>query len=193
MNALIRIAAATTLACACGGAPQQPAPTPAVASPAPVAPATSERTSTSAGTGPADRDQDTGTREEPPVQGGVLGGVANDAPPPPPPPPRKPFIVPKVALEQQRLAGVKRIIPDEAVKTAMSRAGQRRLVSTFKMCLSDAGIVESVEVLKSSGHQAYDRQVRSTILGTWRYRPFVVNGVEVPVCTSVTFIFNHSP
>jgi hypothetical protein len=27
---------------------------------------------------------------------------------------------------------------------------------------------------------------------TWRYRPFMVNGRRVPVCTSVTFIYRQS-
>lgn len=114
------------------------------------------------------------------------------APPPPPPPPKKeePKIVPQVALEQQRISGEKNITPDDGTKLAIKRDGKTRIVSTVKMCLSGGGKVNRVQMLKSSGYPSYDSKIKSTMRG-WKYRPFKVNGKAVPVCTSVTFIYNQ--
>ena len=114
---------------------------------------------------------------------------------PPPPPPKvekaeEPQIVPQVALEQQRLSGEKNIKPDDQTKLAIKRDGKTRVVTTVKMCLSGGGTVNKVQMLKSSGYPAYDSQIKSTMRG-WKYRPFMVNGRAVPVCTSVTFIYNQ--
>ena len=46
-------------------------------------------------------------------------------------------------------------------------------------------------MLKSTGFSAYDQTIQSTIRGTWRYRPFLVNGKAAPVCTAVTFIYSQ--
>ncbi|HUH04382.1 MAG TPA: TonB family protein [Kofleriaceae bacterium] len=113
----------------------------------------------------------------------------------PPPPPVKvekeePQIVPQVALEAQRLSGDKNILPDDTTKLAIKRDGKTRIVTTVKMCLSAGGTVQRVEMLKSSEYPAYDAAIKST-MRTWRYSPFKVNGKAVPVCTSVTFIYNQ--
>lgn len=134
------------------------------------------------------------------IEGGVVGGVVGGTlggsfggppPPPPPPPPNQPQIVPQIALEQQRIAGDKHILPPDEVRLAMKRANQSRLVTTMKMCLDANGSVESVLSLKSSGYPSYDTLLATTIKRTWKYRPFTINGKAVPVCTSVTFIYNQ--
>jgi periplasmic protein TonB len=123
------------------------------------------------------------------VEGGVLGGVG-DAPPPPPRA-QEPQIVPQVALEQQRIAGEKNILPPDEVRLQLRRDGKDRVVAVVKMCLNASGNVSDLKLLKSSGYDAYDRKIRSTMQG-WRYRPFMVNSKAVPVCTSVTFIYTQS-
>ncbi|HUH04058.1 MAG TPA: energy transducer TonB [Kofleriaceae bacterium] len=122
------------------------------------------------------------------VVGGVIGGVHGG---PPPPPPNQPQVVPQVALEQQRIAGDKNILPPDEVKLAMKRASQTRLVTALKMCLDANGVVAPVDVLKSSGHPSYDQLLTTTIERTWKYTPFKINGKPVPVCTAVTFIYNQ--
>lgn len=113
----------------------------------------------------------------------------------PPPPPKvekveEPQAVPQVALEQQRLSGEKNIKPDDTTKLSIKRDGKTRVLTTVKMCLSAGGVVSKLQMLKSSGYPAYDSQIKSTMRG-WKYRPFMVNGRAVPVCTSVTFIYNQ--
>jgi periplasmic protein TonB len=115
------------------------------------------------------------------IEGGVIGGV------PEPPKPEPPKVVPQVALEAQRISGEKEIQPPNDVATQMARAG-KGTVGVVKMCLTDGGTVKSLTMLKSTNYPAYDNKIKSK-MHEWRYRPFMVNGKAVPVCTSVTFIY----
>ncbi|HUH04383.1 MAG TPA: energy transducer TonB [Kofleriaceae bacterium] len=99
-------------------------------------------------------------------------------------------IVPQVAIEERRTHGDPKIYPPDPTLIAIKRDGVSRVVTTVKMCLSAQGTVQQLEVLKSSGYPAYDALIRST-MRTWRYEPFQVNGEPVPVCTSITFIYNQ--
>jgi protein TonB len=118
------------------------------------------------------------------VLGGEIGGVI-DAPPPPPK--EEPQIVPQAALEAQRISGEKNIQPPNDVATAISRSGTKA-TGVFKLCLNNGGGIQSIKMLKSTGYPAYDNKIKST-MNSWKYRPLMVNGKAVPVCTSVTFIF----
>ncbi len=120
------------------------------------------------------------------VEGGVLGGTLGGDPPPPPPP-DEPKIVQQVALEASRISGEKQIQPPSAVATAIARSG-KKAVGVVKMCLNAGGSVKSLNMLKSTGHAAYDAKIKSK-MRQWKYRPFKVNGKAVPVCSSVTFIY----
>lgn len=131
------------------------------------------------------------------IAGGVIGGTFGSIPggvlstAPPPPAPEKPQIVPQVAVEQQRVAGEKEISPDDATKLQMKRDGSSQLIATVKMCLSSDGNVSSLNILKSSGYAPYDQKIQAK-MRQWRYKPFLVNGKPVPVCTSVTFIYRQT-
>ena len=46
-------------------------------------------------------------------------------------------------------------------------------------------------MLKSTGFPAYDNKILSKMRGEWRYKPYMVNGKAVPVCTAVTFIYSQ--
>jgi periplasmic protein TonB len=116
------------------------------------------------------------------VEGGVLGGVS-DAPPKP----QEPKVVPQVALEAQRISGEKDIQPPNDVATQIARSG-KGTVGVVKMCLAAGGSVQKLNVLKSTGYPGYDNKIKSK-MREWKYRPFMVNGKAVPVCTSVTFIY----
>jgi protein TonB len=119
------------------------------------------------------------------VEGGVLGGTLGGEPPPPPM--DEPKMVLQVALEAQRISGDKDIQPPNDVSVKIAREG-KRVVGVVKMCLNTGGNVKSINMLKSTGHPAYDAKIKSK-MRLWKYRPFKVNGKSVPVCTSVTFIY----
>ena len=131
------------------------------------------------------------------VAGGVVGGDINGVagapppPPPPPPPPAAPTNVPPTMLEGSRISGEKMISPDDVTKTEISRSGKDKIVGSFKICLDVNGGVSSVTMLKSTGFTAYDGKIQGKMRGEWRYRPYMVNGKSVPVCTAVTFIYSQ--
>jgi periplasmic protein TonB len=139
--------------------------------------------------------------EEGGVEGGEAGGVvggeigsvlgAPPPPPPPPPPPAPPQNVPPTILEGQRVAGNKHIVPSEVTKTAIQRSGKSKIVGSFKLCLTTSGTISSINMLKSTGFPDYDGKIQ-TEMRSWRYRPYLVNGKAVPVCTAVTFIYSQS-
>lgn len=120
----------------------------------------------------------------------LLKGDGDDlfasAPPPPPPPP-PPAIVPPKDLEKLRLAGAATILPDPVTQTEIMRSGKDRLVTVFKLCITDAGAISQLERKKSSGFPAYDATLERVMRSTWRYAPFLIDGVAKPVCTMITF------
>jgi len=47
-----------------------------------------------------------------------------------------------------------------------------------------------VQILSSSGSNAYDENIESTVRSTWRFRSLRVDGAPVPVCTDLIFIYS---
>ena len=93
--------------------------------------------------------------------------------------------VPPSMLEKLRIRGNAKIEPDAATKTAI--AG-KTTTAAFKLCVDTSGRVSSVSMLKSSGHPDYDRKLDRE-MRRWGYKPYLVNGLAVPVCTAVTIIY----
>ena len=112
---------------------------------------------------------------------------APDLPGPPPPPATPPTVVPTL-LEGSRIAGSKHIVPDDSTKTEIQKAGKERAVGSWKLCITDAGDVSSVDMVQSTGFSTYDAKIEREIR-TWRYRPFLIDGKPAAVCTAVTFIY----
>jgi len=125
------------------------------------------------------------------VVGGDINGVMGAPPPPPPPPPAAPTVVPPTMLEGSRIRGDKTIVPDDVTKTEIQRSGKDKVIGSFKLCLSATGDISSVTMLKSTGFSAYDGKISSTMRAEWGYKPYMVNGKAVPVCTAVTFIYSQ--
>lgn len=110
--------------------------------------------------------------------------------PPDPPPPPRPRAVAATVLEQQRIAGDKRILPDDATALRLARDGTSEVRGMVKLCLDTQGQVRSTDVLRSTGFADYDAKLERE-MQTWRYRPYSVDGVAAPVCTVVTFIYRQ--
>lgn len=122
------------------------------------------------------------------VVGGMYGGGMTRPPPPPPPPSLIPMNVPPTMLEANRIRGIRVIVPDSHTITAIESSGRTTAVASIKMCLDDTGTIASLKLLKSSGFPDYDRKLERG-MRTWAYRPYAINGRNVPVCTAVTFIY----
>lgn len=132
--------------------------------------------------------------EEGGVAGGVVGGVVGGAPPPPPPPPPPPAPpqnIPPTLLEVNRIAGDKNIVPNDVTKVAIMQSGKDKIVGSYKLCVAETGDVRSVTQLKSTGFADYDQKIQTEMRTNWRYRPYLINGNAVNVCTAVTFIYSQ--
>ncbi len=115
------------------------------------------------------------------VSGGVVGGVLG-APPPPPPPPPKPTGPKNVSASVGR--GQLLIDPNAEryrvkLPLPLARTGDT-YTAMLRLCVSAEGGVTSVQVLKGAG-AALDGQFPS-VMGRWRYRPLLVDGVATPFC-----------
>jgi TonB family protein len=100
-----------------------------------------------------------------------------------------PRTVPPTQLEARRIAGDKNIVPDDATRSEIQRAGKERIVTSWKLCIDETGAATEVKVLKPSGFAAYDAKIERA-MKAWKYQPFEAPvGRVVPVCTAVTFIY----
>jgi hypothetical protein len=110
---------------------------------------------------------------------------------PSPASPAAPQIVTPSALDANRIAGEKEIIPDENTQSEIGRAGVEKIAGSFKLCIAADGNISTVTQLKSTGFPAYDSKIQNTIRGKWRYRPFILDGKPTAVCTAVRFIYSQ--
>ena len=98
--------------------------------------------------------------------------------------------VPPTLLEGQRIAGERNIVPDDVTKVEIQRSGKTKVIGSYKLCIDPNGTVTNVAQLKSTGFTAYDQKIKTAMQG-WRYRPYMVNGKQVSVCTAITFIYTQ--
>jgi protein TonB len=111
---------------------------------------------------------------------GIPGGTGTE-PVVAEPPPEKVSIE---ALAALRISGDPQIRLPPSVLRALADEGVHRADIMVRLCLSASGVPQTVEILKSSGHQQADDQVRDGVR-SWRYRPYTVNGRAVPACAAV--------
>jgi TonB family protein len=64
-----------------------------------------------------------------------------------------------------------------------------RITATVTVCIDRRGEVAGVDVLRSSGHQEWDRRLARAVRA-WRYRPYrLEGGTPVAACGPVTFVY----
>ncbi len=93
-------------------------------------------------------------------------------------------------MEGKRIAGDRFIVPDDETKSQVARLRVTKVTGSFRVCLDEAGGVESVLPTKSTGLPAYDRDLLAG-MARWRYSPYTIDGKPVPVCTAITFIYSQ--
>lgn len=113
------------------------------------------------------------------VQGGVVGGVVGSPAPPPPSKPAGPKMVSAGIARGQLL-----INPNEEryrvkLPPPLARSGET-YVAMLKVCVSAQGTVTGVQLIKGAT-PAIDGQFPS-VIGRWRYRPLLADGVPTPFC-----------
>lgn len=99
----------------------------------------------------------------------------------------EPSMVRHEILKTRLVQGGAGILPDgtDAAAMAIEEVG---VFAAVKICLDRDGSVSEATTLKTSCFDDYDAKLLAGVR-SWRYRPFLVNGVSTPVCTSVTFIY----
>lgn len=90
-------------------------------------------------------------------------------------------------LGPRRVVGDSLVVPDD--EDRMHLHG-KRVVGSFKLCLDETGHYERGLLLQSTGVPGYDAKIARTMM-QWVYQPYVVDGVAVPVCSTVTFIYSQ--
>ena len=115
-------------------------------------------------------------------------------PPPPSKNKRPPLSIGQRAfhrlMEGKRVAGDRMLVPDDDTKVVIQKMRVTRVIGTFRVCLDEAGGVESVLPMKSTGLPTYDRVLVAGIY-RWKYTPYMIDGQPVPVCTAITFIYSQ--
>ncbi|MDX2091374.1 MAG: hypothetical protein SFX73_26175 [Kofleriaceae bacterium] len=121
-------------------------------------------------------------------------------PPPPSRGKRAPLVLSQVGFsklqEGRRIAGSKRIVPDDETKVRIQKAMNRqrsssvKLTARFRLCVDEAGQVESVLPLSVTGYPKYDQDLMAG-MRQWVYAPYKVDDQPVPVCTAITFIYSQ--
>lgn len=101
-----------------------------------------------------------------------------------------PRTVPVSLLESSRLAGDRKIEPDDNTKVAIANRGDNVVVASFKVCLATTGSVETVSARKASAYPSYDKTIEQTIR-RWRFKPIVVEGTASSVCTVYAFQYTQ--
>lgn len=110
-------------------------------------------------------------------------------PPPPSRSKKRPLVLANARLiEGRRISGEKAVVPDDADKMRIRNSPHGRWRGRFRVCVDDTGVVESVLPLELTGLPGYDRKLVAAI-HDWRYTPYQVDDVPVPVCTQVTFVY----
>ena len=90
-------------------------------------------------------------------------------------------------LDPLRVAGSKLVVPDDEDKIHLNG---KRLVGSFRLCLDETGHYEQGTLLQSTGVAGYDAKIARAMM-QWVYRPYVLDGVAIPVCTAATFIYTQ--
>jgi TonB family protein len=96
--------------------------------------------------------------------------------------------VPPTVLKGLRIAGDTQIGAPDYVKTQMIRDGKKQVTGGFRVCVGKQGEIASLTMSKSTGYPAYDRELMSGVKA-WRYKPYLLNGKPLQVCSVVTFIY----
>lgn len=72
----------------------------------------------------------------------------------------------------------------------MSKAKERKFSGSYFVCVDETGNVAGINLVQSTTFPDYDQTIINTIGATWKYSPFLIDGVASRVCTKVTFIYS---
>lgn len=100
----------------------------------------------------------------------------------------KPAVVAPATLQALRISGETQLHPGGVTQNQMARDGRSRVESVITLCVATSGAVTSATQRSSTGYAEYDQRLLAAVRD-WRYRPYMVNGAPVPVCSVVKFVY----
>jgi cysteine-rich repeat protein len=103
--------------------------------------------------------------------------------------PRPTAIVAPSVLQGLRLSGDTQVHPSNSTQTLMVHDGATQVAGTIKLCLGTDGGVARADMLISTKYADYDAALLRAVHG-WRYQPYRLNGVAVPACSTVRFLYS---
>jgi TonB family protein len=141
---------------------------------------------------PAPRGAAPRDHERPQLPAGVPAPDDDDPPIVPRRSPRPPATeVSAQVLSANLLTGGKNIFPDDATKVKISASGVDMIAAAVALCVDTTGRVTTVEIRgDGSGYPEYDRKIIDGVRA-WTFKPFLVEGVAVEVCSLVSFVYRQ--
>jgi cysteine-rich repeat protein len=109
---------------------------------------------------------------------------------PPKPVPVDPKVLRGLRINDQRIAGDTQILPGRETLSSMVRNGVTRVSGIVGLCVATTGEVTEATTRKTTGYPEYDDKLVAGV-HNWRYRPYVVNGSPVPVCSTIELTYTH--
>jgi cysteine-rich repeat protein len=92
-------------------------------------------------------------------------------------------------LDALRISGSMNLPPiGKATKEAMQQNGVTTLRGTVKLCVNTSGLVADSMLVERSGYAEYDSKLLS-LVHEWRFRPYLLDGAPVPVCSTQEFVY----
>ena len=92
-------------------------------------------------------------------------------------------------LNGLRISGETQIRPSSSTQNRISRDGETQVVGSVLLCIATDGSIASASTVKSTKYADYDQELLAGVR-SWRYRPYIVNGVAVKACSQVSFVYS---
>jgi outer membrane biosynthesis protein TonB len=94
-------------------------------------------------------------------------------------------------LEGLRTAGERIIEPDAETRRRIEADHARIVNANYVVCIDTSGAVVRTELLKSSHYPEWDERIRSTIVKTWRFRPYKSSEDPRSACAAITQTYTN--
>jgi hypothetical protein len=98
-----------------------------------------------------------------------------------------PRLVAPAVLQSLRISASDPPRLSAATQQQMLRDGVDRIVVTVRVCVASDGAVASTRLMHYPRYDDHNAAIVRAVRA-WRYRPFLVDGAAVPVCSLVTFV-----
>ncbi len=96
-------------------------------------------------------------------------------------------------LQAQLSSGNMDVHPGKKTWDFMRAYHMRSLKRTVALCVNTAGVVTQATIQATikdrTGYEEYDNELLEAVR-EWRYRPYLINGTPVSVCSTVEFMYN---